>query len=73
MKRRGLRRRLSLSEKGVIDTLFITHRDRRAHFGVDLLQRILDDYDVQLIILMEDDKTLQEELVTDMIALIASF
>jgi len=40
---------------------------------VYLLQRILNDYGVQLIILMEDEgiKTPQEKLVTDMIALIA--
>jgi putative resolvase len=41
---------------------------------VDLLQRILEDYGVKLIILMEEvDLTPQEELVTDMMALIASF
>jgi putative resolvase len=74
MKRRGLRRLLALAQSGAIDTLLITHRDRLARFGVDLLQRILEDYGVKLIILMEEvDLTPQEELVTDMMALIASF
>ncbi len=74
MKRRGLRRLLNMAQKGVIDTLVVTHRDRLARFGVDLLQRILEDYGVELVILMEkEDKTPQEELVTDMMALIASF
>ncbi len=73
MKRRGLRRLIALAQKGVIDTVFITHRDRLARFGVDLLQRILEDYEVKLVILMEEDRTPQEELVTDMMALIASF
>ncbi len=74
MKRRGLGRLLNLAQKGVIDTLLITHRDRLARFGVDLLECILQDYGVQLIILMEEeDRTPQEELVADMMALIASF
>jgi len=74
MKRRGLRRLLRLAQKGSIDTLFITHRDRLTRFGVDLLQRILQDYGVRLVILLEtEDMTPQEELVTDMIAIIASF
>ncbi|MHA1663600.1 MAG: IS607 family transposase [Candidatus Thorarchaeota archaeon] len=74
MRRRGLRRFLNLAQKGIIDTLFITHRDRLARFGVDLLQRILEDYGVKLIILMEEEnRSPQEELVADMMALIASF
>lgn len=74
MKRRGLIRFLVLAQRGTIDTLLITHRDRLARFGVDLLERILEDYGVRLIILMEEeDRTSQEELVTAMIVLIASF
>jgi putative resolvase len=74
MKRRGLSRLLALAQKGLIDTVFVTHRDRLARFGVDLLQRILQDYSVRLIILMEEeDRTPQEELVNDLMALIASF
>ncbi len=74
MKRRGLRRLLALAQKGAIDTLLITHRDRLARFGVDLLERILEDYGVKLTILMEEEnQTPQEELVSDMMALIASF
>lgn len=74
MKRRGLQRLLTIAQKGSIDTLFITHRDRLARFGVNLLQHILEDYGVRLITLMEEEeKTPHEELVADMMALIASF
>ena len=74
MRRRGLRRLLVLAQRGKIDTVLITHRDRLARFGVELIQRILEDYGVELVILMEEeDRTPQEELVTDMMALIASF
>ncbi len=74
MKRRGLRRLLNLAQKGIIEILFITHRDRLARFGVDLIERILTDYGVKLVILHEPlSQSPQEELVTDMMALIASF
>ena len=60
--------------QAVIETLFITHKDRLARFGVLLIERILADYDVRLVILHEPpSQTPQEELVTDMVALIASF
>ncbi len=74
MKRRRLRRLLNLTQKGIIDTLFITYRDRLARFGVDLIEHILTDYGVRLVILHEPlSQFPQEELVTDMMALIASF
>lgn len=74
MRRRGLRQLLSLAQRGAIETLLITHRDRLARFGVDLLEHILEDYGVRPVTLLEEeDRTPQEELVTDMKALIASF
>ncbi len=74
MKRRDLQRLLSFAQRGVIETLFITHRDRLARFGVDLLQRIFQDCSIRLIVLMEEEeRTLQKELVTDMMVLIPSF
>ncbi len=74
MKRRGLRRLLNIAQKGIIETLFITHKDRLARFGVDLIEHILTDYGVRLVILHEPlSQFPQEELVTDMMVLIASF
>jgi len=74
MRRRGLRRLLRAARKGEIDTILITHRDRMARFGVDLLQRVFHDYGTDILVLNEcQDMTPQEELVSDMMALIASF
>lgn len=74
MKRRGLTRLFRLAKSGVIHTLLITHRDRLARFGLELLERILKDYGVHLEVLYQPElQTPQEELVTDMMALIASF
>ena len=74
MRRRGLRRLLNMAKSGVIDRVLITHRDRLARFGVDLLERVLSDYGVKVTVLMEEEnRSPQEELVSDMMALIASF
>jgi putative resolvase len=74
MKRRGLRRLLTLAQRGTIHTLVITHRDRLARFGLELIERILEDCGVRLIVIYQpEQQTPQEELVTDMMALIASF
>ena len=74
MRRRGLRRLLNMSQKGVIDRVLITRCDRLDRFGVDLLERLLSDYGVKVAILREEhDRSPQEELVSDMMALIASF
>ncbi len=74
MKRRGLRRLLTLAQRGTIHTLIVTHRDRLARFGLELIERILKDYGVRLIILYQpQQQTPQEELVTEQMAIIASF
>ena len=63
-----------MAQRGVIDTLFITHRDRLARFGVDLIERMLRNYGVRVVVLHDPEKqTPHEELVTDMMALVASF
>lgn len=74
MRRRGLRRLLTAARRGVIDIVFVTTRDRLARFGVSLIERLLTDYGVTLVTLLDEErKTPQEELVADMMALIASF
>ncbi|MDF1540163.1 MAG: IS607 family transposase [Candidatus Thorarchaeota archaeon] len=74
MRRRGLAKLFSLAKSGTIHTLLITHTDRLARFGVELLERILKDYGVKLTVLYHsEDPSPQQELVTDLMALIASF
>jgi putative resolvase len=74
MRRRGLKRLFTAARKGTIGTVFVTTKDRLARFGVELIERMLSDYGVTLHVLLGDDeKTPQEELVADLMALIASF
>ncbi|MHA1881820.1 MAG: IS607 family transposase [Candidatus Thorarchaeota archaeon] len=74
MRRRGRTKLFSLAKNGSIHTLLITHKDRLARFGLELLERILNDYGVKLEVLYQpEQQSPQEELVTDLMSLIASF
>ncbi len=74
MRRRGLAKLFTLAKNGSIHTLLITHKDRLARFGLELLERILNDYVIRLEILYQPEKqSPQEELVTDLLSLISSF
>lgn len=74
MQRRGLWRLLTEAKKGTITSVYITHRDRLARFGTELVEYILTIFGVTVHRLYEtEDKTPQEEIVSDLMALIASF
>ncbi|MGY5880530.1 MAG: recombinase family protein [Candidatus Thorarchaeota archaeon] len=74
MRRRGLTKLFKLVKNGNIHTLIITHKDRLTRFEMDLLERILNDYGISLQVLHQPERqSPQEELVSDMMSLIASF
>lgn len=74
MRRKGLIRLFSFVKRGLIHTLLVTHTDRLARFGVDLLERFLTEYNVHIeVFYRPDERSPQEELVTDMMALVVSF
>ncbi|MGQ4911378.1 MAG: IS607 family transposase, partial [Candidatus Thorarchaeota archaeon] len=61
MRRRGLTKLFRLAKSGTIHTLFITHKDRLARFGLDLLERILNDYGVRLMVLYQPEQQSPQE------------
>jgi predicted site-specific integrase-resolvase len=74
MRQRGLKKLFTLAQRATISSLIITHKDRLARFGLELIERILEDYGVILEALYQpEQRSPQEELVTDMMALFASF
>ena len=74
MRRRVLKKLFTLAQRATISTLIITHKDRLARFGLELVEHILEDYGVRLEVLYQtEQQSPQEELVTDMMALLASF
>ena len=74
MRRRGLRALLRVVSQGLVNTVLLTHSDRLARFVLELLERLFSDYGVTREIVHEKTQTTpQEEFVTDLMALIASF
>ena len=73
-KRRGLRRMFKDAGGGKFSRVFITYPDRLSRFCVAYLERHLAAFNVEVFYTDKHDKdTPQAELVSDMMAIIASF
>ncbi|WP_067558923.1 IS607 family transposase [Faecalibaculum rodentium] len=73
-KRKGLLRLIEMAKNHEVKRIFITNKDRLTRFGYEYLEELFSMADVKLIALQEkEDKDLQEELVDDMMSLLASF
>ena len=74
-KRKKLQQVLTMVSKGEVRNVYITYRDRLTRFGFNYLQTMFNACGTNIIIVKDvnDEKTVQEELVEDMMSLIASF
>jgi len=73
-RRKGLRRVLDMARSGSVRAVAITYRDRLTRFGFEYLEAFFCDHGVEVLVLHPDqDQTPEEELVSDMIALVTSF
>jgi predicted site-specific integrase-resolvase len=73
--RKQLQKLLKMVMNKEVSRIFISYKDRLTRFGYHYLETICTLNDVNIIIVSNDDvdKDIQEELVEDMISLIASF
>lgn len=72
--RAGLKRLIRDAEKGIINTVAITNKDRLTRFGYSYLKIILEDRGCQILCLNDKDTgNSYEELMKDFMNLIASF
>ena len=73
-KRKGLVRLIEMAKNHEIKRIFITSKDRLTRFGYEYLEELFSMAGVEIVALQEEEnKDLQEELVDDMISLLASF
>jgi predicted site-specific integrase-resolvase len=72
-RRRGLSRMLDAVARGEVEVVRVTHRDRLARFGTLYLERFFAQNNCQLEVLHAQAGTSQDELLTDFMALVASF
>jgi len=74
-KRPGLLRLMKMARQGEITDIAVTYKDRLARFGFGYLENFFSGYGVAIhVVDGEDDrKSLQEELVDDLISIVTSF
>jgi putative resolvase len=72
--RRHLQRLLKLVREDQVSEIVVTFPDRLTRFGREYLQALFDSFGVTLTVLdPSEDKTAEQELTDDMLALLASF
>lgn len=72
--RRGLNTLLDDAETADYGRVLVTYQDRLTRFGFAYLERLLDQYGIEVTVINEEtDKTAHEELVDDLLQLVASF
>ena len=73
--RAGLWRVIRKIKKGEISSVIVSYPDRLSRFGIPFLEEIFHTYGVSLIVAEEQNKpkTIEEELVNDLMKLMASF
>lgn len=74
-KRPGLLRLMEMARRGEVTDIAITYKDRLTRFGFGYLERYFSSYGVKIhVVNGEDDKkSLQEELVDDLLSIVTSF
>lgn len=72
--RKGLNDLLKLVFDNQINKIIISHRDRLTRFGFDYFKNICKQFGVEIIVVnLESDKTFQEELTENLIAILDKF
>ena len=72
-KRKGFIKLCSLVINKQIDKVIIEHKDRLTRFQYNLIETFFNSYNVEIELVDKKEYTEQEELVNDMMMLIASF
>lgn len=72
--RSGLNKILKMVVNKEVNRVFVLYKERLTRFGFNYILNFLKEFDVELIVInSSEEKTPQEELVEDMMSLIASF
>lgn len=72
--RRGFARLIKISKDGEINRIVIEYKDRLARFGYNYLKELFLIYGVKIDCVDENgEKSYEEELVEDMLAIVSSF
>lgn len=73
-RRKGLNAMIDAVTQGKISKVLISHKDRLTRFGYGYLENVFNRYGAVIeVVNLEDEKSFQEELTEDLIAIIHHF
>ena len=73
LRRKGLLSLLGRVLKGDVKVIVVAHKDRLARFGFDLIEWLCEIHDCKIVVLNQDSREDDQELVADIIAILHSF
>lgn len=71
--KKGLSELLELICKNKVDTVYVLSKDRLVRFGFEILQKVAELHNTQIVVLDNEDKTKEQELVEDLMQIITVF
>ena len=71
--KKGLYELLELICKNKVDTVYVLYKDRLVRFGFELFQKVAELHGTNVVILDNEDKINEQELVEDLMQLITVF
>jgi len=71
--RRGFQKLLKLVMNREVSKVIIAYQDRLTRFGFKLLQQFFQSYGTEIVVVNQEEKAPQEELVEDLITVISHF
>lgn len=72
-KRKNFNKILDLVAENKVDKIIITYKDRFIRFGFEWFENYCEKYGTKIIVLNEEEKSYQQELVEDLISIIHVF
>lgn len=72
-KRKNFNKILDLVAENKVDKIIITYKDRFVRFGFEWFKNYCEKYGTKIIVLNEEEKFYQQELVEDLISIIHVF
>lgn len=74
-KRKKFQTLIKMIMNDEVSRIFITHKDRLTRFGFNILEEICKLKDIQIVVVNQDEEkqSVEDELISDMMGLIASF
>ncbi|RDD53751.1 MAG: IS607 family transposase, partial [Candidatus Korarchaeota archaeon NZ13-K] len=71
--RKGFQKLLKIVMNREVSKVIIAYQDRLTRFGFKILQQFFQSYGTEIIIINQEEKAPQEELVEDLITIISHF